>query len=59
MPPAGRRAHPWVPRKRSIWPVWSSHLYYSGVGYAHIGDLGPQASAEQQLRKTWEILPQP
>lgn len=34
-------------------------LYYSGVGYAHVGDLGPRASAEQQLRKTWEILTQP
>jgi AcrR family transcriptional regulator len=34
-------------------------LYYSGVGYAHVGDLGRRASAEGQLRKTWQLLTQP
>jgi AcrR family transcriptional regulator len=34
-------------------------LYYSGVGYAHVGTLGRKDSAERQLRRTWEILTQP
>jgi AcrR family transcriptional regulator len=34
-------------------------LYYSGVGFAHVGELGPRASTEHQLRKTWELLTQP
>ena len=34
-------------------------LYYSGVGYAHVGTLGRRDSAETQLRRTWEILTQP
>jgi AcrR family transcriptional regulator len=34
-------------------------LYYSGVGYAHVGTLGRTDSAESQLRRTWEILTQP
>jgi AcrR family transcriptional regulator len=31
-------------------------LYYSGVGYAHVGHLGRRDSAERQLMKTWELL---
>jgi AcrR family transcriptional regulator len=34
-------------------------LYYSGVGYAHVGELGRPLSAERQLTKTWEILTRP
>jgi AcrR family transcriptional regulator len=34
-------------------------LYYSGVGYAHVGTLGRKDSAEAQLRRTWELLTQP
>lgn len=34
-------------------------LYYSGVGYAHVGTLGRKDSAERQLRRTWELLTQP
>ena len=33
-------------------------LYYSGVGYAHVGTLGDRESAAQQLRRTWELLTQ-
>jgi AcrR family transcriptional regulator len=33
-------------------------LYYSGVGYAHVGALGDRQTAEQQLRRTWELLAQ-
>ncbi|HJR24988.1 MAG TPA: TetR/AcrR family transcriptional regulator [Acidimicrobiales bacterium] len=31
-------------------------LYYSGVGYAHVGNLGRRDTAERQLMKTWELL---
>jgi AcrR family transcriptional regulator len=31
-------------------------LYYSGVGYAHVGNLGRRDSLERQLTKTWELL---
>ncbi|MND09687.1 hypothetical protein D3C83_332200 [compost metagenome] len=31
-------------------------LYYSGVGYAHVGNLGRRGSAERQLAATWERL---
>jgi AcrR family transcriptional regulator len=34
-------------------------LYYAGVGFAHVGDLGHRRSAESQLRKTWQLLTQP
>jgi AcrR family transcriptional regulator len=34
-------------------------LYYSGVGFAHVGTLGRRDSAEYQLRRTWELLTQP
>ena len=34
-------------------------LYYSGVGYAHVGTIGRRDSAEAQLSRTWEILTQP
>ena len=34
-------------------------LYYSGVGYAHVGTIGRKDTAETQLRRTWEILTQP
>jgi AcrR family transcriptional regulator len=33
-------------------------LYYAGVGYAHVGPLGDRETAEQQLRRTWELLTQ-
>ena len=33
-------------------------LYYSGVGYAHVGTLGDRETADQQLRRTWELLAQ-
>ena len=33
-------------------------LYYSGVGYAHVGTLGNRETADQQLRRTWELLAQ-
>ena len=33
-------------------------LYYSGVGYAHVGTLGRRDTAEQQLQRTWELLTQ-
>ena len=31
-------------------------LYYSGVGYAHVGNLGRRDSLERQLLTTWELL---
>ena len=31
-------------------------LYYSGVGYAHVGNLGRRDTAERQLLETWRIL---
>jgi AcrR family transcriptional regulator len=31
-------------------------LYYSGVGYAHVGNLGRRDTLERQLTKTWELL---
>ena len=31
-------------------------LYYSGVGYAHVGNLGRRDSLERQLLATWELL---
>lgn len=31
-------------------------LYYTGVGYAHVGPLGRQDTAEAQLRATWALL---
>ena len=31
-------------------------LYYSGVGFAHVGNLGRRDTAERQLMKTWELL---
>jgi len=33
-------------------------LYYSGVGYAHVGTLGNRETADQQLLRTWELLAQ-
>ena len=33
-------------------------LYYSGVGYAHVGTLGNRETADVQLRRTWELLTQ-
>ena len=33
-------------------------LYYSGVGYAHVGTLGNRETADEQLRRTWELLTQ-
>jgi len=34
-------------------------LYYSGVGYAHVGTIGRKDSPERQLQRTWEIITQP
>lgn len=31
-------------------------LYYSGVGFAHVGTLGKRGSGADQLAATWEIL---
>src|ERR1044071_7306730 len=31
-------------------------LYYTGVGFAHVGPIGRRGSAERQLAKTWELL---
>jgi AcrR family transcriptional regulator len=31
-------------------------LYYSVVGYAHVGDLGRRDSAATQLAQTWDLL---
>ena len=33
-------------------------LYYSGVGYAHVGTLGDRQTADQQLLRTWALLTQ-
>jgi hypothetical protein len=33
-------------------------LYYSGVGYAHVGTLGDRQTADQQLLRTWGLLTQ-
>jgi len=33
-------------------------LYYTGVGYAHVGTLGDRATADEQLLRTWELLTQ-
>jgi AcrR family transcriptional regulator len=34
-------------------------LYYSGVGFAHVGSLGTKATAAEQLAATWELLTTP
>lgn len=34
-------------------------LYYAGVGYAHVGDLGRRDTAEAQLLATWQLLAEP
>ena len=31
-------------------------LYYSGVGYAHVGNLGRRDDQEHQLLATWQLL---
>jgi len=34
-------------------------LYYTGVGFAHVGSLGARASAQDQLAATWDLLTRP